>query len=231
MSDFGYRTDGLYVPAGRSQEAVLATNKVLKNTYLLLSMTLLFSAVTAIFGMQVILPPMMYWVLFFVSFGLLFWVNASANSAMGIVAVFAFTGLMGFILGPMLSFYLTAIPNGPAIVMQALAGTGLIFLTLSGYVLTTRKDFSFMKGFLFTGLVVLVVAMLANIFLNMPALSLAISAVAVLVFSGLILFDTSRIIHGGETNYIRATVSLYLDIYNLFIHLLHLLAVLSGNRD
>jgi modulator of FtsH protease len=231
MSDFGYRTDGLYVPAGRSQEAVLATNKVLKNTYLLLSMTLLFSAVTAIIGMQVILPPMMYWVLFFVSFGLLFWVNASANSAMGIVAVFAFTGLMGFILGPMLSFYLTAIPNGPAIVMQALAGTGLIFLTLSGYVLTTRKDFSFMKGFLFTGLVVLVVAMLANIFLNMPALSLAISAVAVLVFSGLILFDTSRIIHGGETNYIRATVSLYLDIYNLFIHLLHLLAVLSGNRD
>jgi len=231
MSDFGYRTDGLYVPAGRSQEAVLATNKVLKNTYLLLSMTLLFSAVTAIIGMQVILPPMMYWVLFFVSFGLLFWVNASANSAMGIVAVFAFTGLMGFILGPMLSFYLTAIPNGPAIVMQALAGTGLIFLTLSGYVLTTRKDFSFMKGFLFTGLVVLVVAMLANIFLNMPALSLAISSVAVLVFSGLILFDTSRIIHGGETNYIRATVSLYLDIYNLFIHLLHLLAVLSGNRD
>ncbi len=231
MSDYGFRTEGQYAIGGRSQEAILATNKVLKNTYLLLSMTLLFSVVTATVGMFVILPPMMHWVLFFVSFGLLFWVNASANSAMGIVAVFAFTGLMGFILGPMLSFYLTAIPNGGRIVAQALGGTGLIFLTLSGYVLTTRKDFSFMRGFLFTGLIVIVVAMLANLFFQIPALSLAISAAAVMIFSGLILFDTSRIIHGGETNYIRATVSLYLDIYNLFVHLLHLLSVLSGNRD
>ena len=231
MSDYGFRTNDYVTTGARSQEGVLATNKVLKNTYLLLSMTLLFSAVTAAIGMTVILPSMMYWVLFFVSFGLLFWVNAAANSSMGIIAVFAFTGLMGFILGPMLSYYLTAIPNGPAIVMQALGGTGLIFLTLSGYVLTTRKDFSFMRGFLFTGLIVIIVAMIANIFLAIPALSLAISAAAVMIFSGLILFDPSRIIHGGETNYIRATVSLYLDIYNLFIHLLHLLAVLSGSRD
>jgi len=231
MSDYGFRTEGQYAVGGRSQEAILATNKVLKNTYLLLSMTLLFSVVTATIGMAVILPPMMYWVLFFVSFGLLFWVNASANSSMGILAVFAFTGLMGFILGPMLNFYLTALPNGGMIVAQALGGTGLIFLTLSGYVLTTRKDFSFMRGFLMTGLIVIIVAMLANIFFQIPALSLAISAAAVMIFSGLILFDTSRIIHGGETNYIRATVSLYLDIYNLFVHLLHLLAVLSGNRD
>lgn len=231
MSDYGYRSDSVYAPGARSQEAVLATNKVLKNTYLLLSMTLLFSAVTATAGMFIVLPPMMYWVLFFVSFGLLFWVHASADSSMGLVAVFAFTGLLGFILGPMLAYYLTALPNGPAIVMQALGGTGLIFLTLSGYVLTTRKDFSFMRGFLLTGLIVIIVAMLANFFLNMPALSLAISAAAVMIFSGLILFDTSRIIHGGETNYIRATVSLYLDIYNLFVHLLHLLAVLSGSRD
>ena len=231
MSDYGFTTEGQYAVGTRSQEQVLATNKVLKNTYLLLSMTLLFSAVTAFGGMFVQLPPMMHWILFAVSFGLLFWVNSAADSAMGIVAVFAFTGLMGFILGPMLSFYMTAIPNGPTIVMQALGGTGLIFLTLSGYVLTTRKDFSFMRGFLFTGLIVMIVAMLANIFLQMPALSLAISSAAILIFSGLILFDTSRIIHGGETNYIRATVSLYLDIYNLFIHLLHLLAVLSGSRD
>jgi modulator of FtsH protease len=231
MSDYGFRTDGQYAVGSRSQEAVLATNNVLKNTYMLLSMTLLFSAVTATAGMYVVLPPMMHIILMFASFGLLFWVNAAANTSMGIVAVFAFTGLMGFILGPMLNFYLTAIDNGPQIVMQALGGTGLIFLTLSGYVLTTRKDFSFMRGFLMTGLIVMIVAMLANIFLAIPALSLAISAAAVMIFSGLILFDTSRIIHGGETNYIRATVSLYLDIYNLFIHLLHLLAVLSGSRD
>lgn len=235
MKDFGFRTEGQFATGAasgaRSQEAVLATNKVLKNTYLLLSMTLLFSAATATVGMMVVLPPMMYWVLFAVSFGLLFWVHAAANSPMGIVAVFAFTGLMGFILGPMLNYYLTALENGPLIVMQALGGTGLIFLTLSGYVLTTRKDFSFMRGFLLTGLIVIIVAMVANIFMQMPALSLAISAAAVMIFSGLILFDTSRIIHGGETNYIRATVSLYLDIYNLFIHLLHLLAVLSGSRD
>ena len=231
MSDFGFRTDGQYAVGNRSQETILATNKVLRNTYLLLSMTLLFSVVTAVIGMAVVLPPMMYFVLMLASFGLLFWVHASANSAMGIVAVFAFTGLMGFTLGPMLNFYLTAIPDGGAIIMQALGGTGLIFLCLSGYVLTTRKDFSFMSGFLMTGLVVLLVAMIANIFLAMPAFSLVISAIAVMVFSGLILFDTSRIIHGGETNYIRATVSLYLDIYNLFIHLLRILAVLSGNRD
>ena len=232
MKDYGFRTEGQYAVSGaRSQESVLATNKVLKNTYMLLSMTLLFSVVTASIGMVVVLPPMMYWVLFAVSFGLLFWVHSAANSSMGIVAVFAFTGLMGFILGPMLNYYLTAIENGQLIVMQALGGTGLIFLTLSGYVLTTRKDFSFMRGFLMTGLIVIIVAMLANFFFQMPALSLAISAAAVMIFSGLILFDTSRIIHGGETNYIRATVSLYLDIYNLFVHLLHLLAVLSGNRE
>lgn len=231
MSDFGYRTGDQYSVGARSQESILATNKVLKNTYLLLSMTLLFSVLTAAVGMMVVLPPMMYMILLFASFGLLFWVNASANSSMGLVAVFAFTGLMGFILGPMLNMYLAVLDNGPQIIMQALGGTGLIFLTLSGYVLTTRKEFSFMRGFLMTGMIVLIVAMLANIFLNMPALSLAISAAAVMIFSGMILFDTSRIIHGGETNYIRATVSLYLDIYNLFIHLLRLLAMLSGNRN
>lgn len=230
MSDYGFRTEGQYAVGARSQDAVLATNKVLKNTYLLLSMTLLFSAATAGLGMlfPMNIPFLLHLV---VTFGLLFLVSATANSAMGIVSVFAFTGWLGFMLGPMLNYYLTAIGNGPQIVMQALGGTGLIFLTLSGYVLTTRKDFSFLRGFLFTGLVVIIVAMLANMFFQIPALSLAISAAAVMIFSGLILFDTSRIIHGGETNYIRATVSLYLDIYNLFIHLLHLLAVLSGNRD
>ena len=131
----------------------------------------------------------------------------------------------------MLNFYVTAISNGPALIMQALGGTGLIFLSLSGYVLTTRKDFSFMRGFLFTGLIVALIAMVANIFLQIPALSLALSSAVILIMSGLILFDTSRIIHGGETNYIRATLSLYLNIYNIFVHLLHLLTMLSGSRD
>ena len=231
MSDYGYRTEGQYAAGARSQEAVLATNKVLKNTYLLLSMTLLFSAATAGIAMMMDLPQGAALLLVLVSFGMLFWVHASANSAMGLVAIFAFTGCLGASLGPMLNYYVSAISNGPMLIMQALGGTGLIFLSLSGYVLTTRKDFSFMGGFLFTGLIVAIIAMIANIFLQIPALSLAISSAVILIMSGLILYDTSRIIRGGETNYIRATVSLYLDIYNIFVHLLHLLAVLSGNRE
>ena len=230
MSDYDFRADGQVAAGARSQESILATNKVLKNTYMLLSMTLLFSAATAFVGMAV--PFQLPWFLdLAVMFGLLFLVSATANSAMGIVSVFAFTGWFGFRLGPILNFYLAALPNGGEIIMQALGGTGLIFLSLSGYVLTTRKDFSFMRGFLFTGLIVVIIAMVANIFLQIPALSLALSSAVILIMSGLILFDTSRIIHGGETNYIRATVSLYLNIYNIFIHLLHLLAVLSGSRD
>ena len=230
MSDFDFRANGQVATGGRSQESILATNKVLKNTYMLLSMTLLFSAATAFVGMAV--PVQLPWILdLAVMFGLLFLVNATANSAMGIVSVFAFTGWFGFRLGPMLTYYMTALPNGGEIVMQALGGTGLIFLSLSGYVLTTRKDFSFMRGFLFTGIIVILIAMVANIFLQIPALSLALSSAVILIMSGYILFDTSRIIHGGETNYIRATVGLYLNIYNIFIHLLHLLAVLSGSRD
>jgi modulator of FtsH protease len=231
MSDYGFRADAQVAGGIRSQEAILATNKVLKNTYILLSMTLLFSAMTAAVAMTLNLPQGAALILMLVSFGLLFWVHKSADSAMGIVAIFAFTGCLGASLGPMLNYYVTAISNGPQLIMQALGGTGLIFLSLSGYVLTTRKDFSFMRGFLFTGLIVVVIAMLANIFLQIPALSLALSSAIILIMSGMILFDTSRIIHGGETNYIRATVGLYLNIYNIFIHLLHLLAVLTGGKD
>jgi modulator of FtsH protease len=158
----------------------------------------------------------------------LFVVNRTADSSKGIIAVFAFTGVLGASIGPMLNYYL-AMPSGPGLVMQALGGTALVFFSLSGYVLTTRKDFSFMGGFLMVGLVVVVVASIANIFFSIPALSLAISAAAVLIMSGLILFDTSRIINGGETNYIRATVSLYLNIFNLFVHLLHLLGIFGGD--
>jgi modulator of FtsH protease len=209
-------------------ESVLSTNKVLKNTYMLLGMTLVFSTITASISMAMGLGHGAGLILMLVGFGLLFVVNRTADSSKGIIAIFAFTGVMGASIGPMLNYYL-AMPGGPALVMQALGGTAVVFFGLSAYALTTRKDFSYMGGFLMVGLLVAVVAMIANIFLNIPALSLTISAAVVMIMSGLILFDTSRIINGGETNYIRATVSLYLDIYNLFIHLLHLLTALGGD--
>ncbi len=209
-------------------ESVISTNKVLKNTYMLLGMTLLFSAVTAGISMAMGLGHGVGLVLSLVGFGLLFVVHKTADTSKGLPAVFAFTGVMGAAIGPMLNYYL-AMPGGPALVMQALGGTALIFFGLSAYALTTRKDFSYMGGFLMVGLLVAVVAMIANIFLAIPALSLTISAAVVMIMSGLILCDTSRIINGGETNYIRATVSLYLNIYNLFIHLLHLLTALGGD--
>jgi len=239
MSDYGFRSVRLedqYATGSRSQEAILSTNRVLKNTYLLLSMTLLWSAAAAGIAMALDMSHMVGLILLLVGFGCLFWVHKTADSSTGIVAIFAFTGCLGASLGPTLNYYIATLSNGTEIVMQALGGTGFIFLTLSGYVLTTRKDFSFMRGFLVTGLMIVLLAMVGNLIMGlfgmyMSALSLAISSAVILLISGFILFDTSRIIHGGETNYIRATVSLYLNIYNLFIHLLHLLAVLSGSRD
>ena len=218
----------LYNVNTMGMESVISTNKVLKNTYMLLGMTLLFSAGTAGVSMAMGLGHGAALVLTLVGFGLLFVVHRLADSSKGLIAIFAFTGVMGASIGPMLNYYL-AMPGGPALVMQALGGTALVFFGLSAYALTTRKDFSYMGGFLMVGLLVAVVAMIANIFLAIPALSLTISAAVVMIMSGLILFDTSRIINGGETNYIRATVALYLDIYNLFIHLLHLLTALSGD--
>lgn len=211
-----------------SKSSAIEINKVLKNTYMLLSMTLTCSAVTAGISMSMGLSHMAALVMMLVSFGLLFVVNKQADKASGIFWIFAFTGLMGASLGPMLNHY-AAMPGGPALIMQALGGTALIFFALSGYVLTSKKDFSFMGGFLMVGLIVAVVAMIANIFLQIPALSLAVSAAVIMIMSGLILFDTSRIINGGETNYIRATVSLYLNIYNIFVHLLSILGVFGGD--
>lgn len=212
-----------------SQTAVMETNKVLRNTYLLLSMTLLFSAVTAGVSMALNLSHGVGLVLLLVSFGLMFWVNRAADSSMGLLAVFVFTGCMGAALGPVLNHYL-AFPSGPSLIFQALGGTALIFLALSGYALTTKKDFSFMRGFLTTGMIVMLVGGLVLMFTNMPVASLAWSAMIVMLMSGFILFDTSRIIHGGETNYIRATVGLYLSIYNLFTSLLHLLGAFGGDE-
>jgi modulator of FtsH protease len=215
---------------GRSQTSVLATNKVIRNTYTLLSMTLFFSALCAVVTMAMQVSQGVGFMLFLGGFVMTFVVRATANSSKGLIAVFAFAGLMGAALGPIISVYMASFTNGSAIVAQALGGTALIFLSLSGYALTTGKNFSFMGGFLFTGMMVILVAMIANIFLQIPALSLAISSAVILMMSGFILYDTSRIINGGERNYILATISLYLSIFNLFIHLLNLLAALSGRR-
>ena len=205
-------------------------NKVLRNTYKLLSMTLLFSALMAGVSMVVALPPMTSMV---ASIGalLLIWfvLPRTANSTAGIFVVFGFTGLLGLGLGPVLNMYL-AMPGGSQVIMTAMGGTGVIFLGLSAYALMTKKDFSFLGGMLFAGFIVVLIAALANIFLEMPGLSLAISGAVILIMSGFILFDTSRIINGGETNYIMATAGLYLNIYNIFVSLLQILGVL-GNDD
>ncbi len=209
------------------QESALATNKVLKNTYLLLSMTLLFSAVTAGISMALALPPMTY----LISVGVamvagIFVLPRVANSAAGIGVIFLITGALGLGLGPLLNIYLS-LPKGPEIVGTAMGGTGVIFLSLSAYALTSKRNFSFMGGFLFAGFMVVLIAALANIFLALPALSLAVSAGIILLMSGFILFDTSRIINGGETNYIMATYGLYLTIFNIFINLLSLLGIMG----
>ena len=213
----------------RPATSVVATNRLIRNTYSLLALTLLFSGLTAGLSMVLAVPPMAY--LFCIGGALVlvwFVLPKAARSANGLWVVFGITGLLGFGLGPILSMYL-ALPNGSSVVMTALGGTGVIFLALSGYALTTRRDFSFLGGFLFTGFIVVLVAIIANLFLQIPVLSLVISAVVILIMSGFILFDTSRMVNGGETNYILATVSLYLSIFNIFIHLLHLLGIASGD--
>ncbi|STX28616.1 carrier/transport protein [Legionella beliardensis] len=211
-------------------ESVLATNKVLRNTYLLLSMTFLFSALTAYMAFAWQVRPMNPLLMIVGVYGLMFLTHALRNSALGLISVFAFTGFLGYTLGPILNLIMANYSNGAQLVATALGGTGMIFFALSGYALVTRKDFSFLGGFLFIGVMVALLAMIAGMFFQIPALQLAISAAFVLISSGLILFQTSEIIHGGETNYISATVSLFVSIYNLFISLLQLLSAFSG-RD
>jgi len=212
----------------QSQPSVLATNKVIRNTYILLSRTLLFSALCAGVAVAMNMPPMGLLITLAGYFGLLFLTTKFRDSGLGLVFVFALTGFMGLTLGPIISAYLS-MPNGSEIVMTAMGGTGVIFLGLSGYALTTRKDFSFMGGFLMVGILVAFLAGLASIFFTMPGLSLAVSAMFVLLMSGLILYQTSQIIHGGETNYVMATLTLYISIYNLFTSLLHLLGAFGND--
>jgi len=204
------------------RESALSTNKVLKNTYLLLSATLLFSAAMAALAMAFNMPFINPIVTLVGYFGLLFLTTRFRNSAIGIICVFALTGFMGLTLGPLLSAYIENVPNGGQLVLTSLGTTGLIFLALSAYVLTSRKDFSFMGGFLMVGMLGLLAVIVIGFFVDMSAFSMAISAGIVLLMSGMILFQTSAIIHGGERNYIMATISLYVSLYNIFINLLML---------
>jgi modulator of FtsH protease len=214
-------------PLTRGVQQAVATNKVLKNTYLLLAATLGFSALTAMLSIALALPSWTYLAAVVVSMVLgIFVLPKTANSMKGIGVIFAITGLLGLGLGSLLSMYL-ALPNGPQTVAVAFGGTAVIFLGLSGYALTSKRDFSFLGGFIFAGMMVVLIAIVANLFFSIPALSLAISAAVILLMSAFILFDTSRIARGEEDNYIMATYGIYLSIFNIFISLLQLLGIMG----
>jgi modulator of FtsH protease len=205
------------------RESVLSTNKVLRNTYLLLSATLALSAVMAGTALAFNLPHPGLMLTLIGYFGLLFAVHKTANSAMGLVFVFALTGFMGYTLGPIIGYYLQAIPNGHSVVMNAFGITAAAFVGLSAYAIRSGHRFSFMGGFLAVGILTGFILGLIALLFSMPMLSLAVSGMFVLLMTGLILYQTSEIIHGGETNYILATVTLYVSIFNMFSSLLHLL--------
>ncbi len=207
----------------------LATNRVIRNTYLLLSLTLAVSALTALFAMAANARPVNFIVVLAVFIGMPFVIHRFRTSVWSLPLTFLFTAFMGYVIGPILGYYL-ALPNGSQIVFSAFATTAVMFFGLSAYALATRRDFSFMRGFLFTGLIIVILAIVANLFLNIPALSLTISAAAVILMTGMILFDTSRMVNGGETNYVLMTVSLFANIYVLFMHLLNLFSALYGHE-
>lgn len=215
-----------HAAAHAAPSSELATNKVLRNTYMLLGMTLAFSAATATAAMAIGAPLINPWITLAVFFGLLFGIHKTANSGIGIGLVFLLTGFMGFTLGPILSLYL-ALPNGGELVASALGTTALAFVGLSAYALVTRKDFSFLSGFIMVGVMVLLGVIVASLIFDLSAFATAISAGVVLLASAIILWQTSAIIHGGETNYVLATVTLYVQIYNLFLSLLHIFGALG----
>ena len=225
-----------YQPTTQIGTAVVTQNKVLRNTYMMLALTMVPTVIGALFGMSTNFSfmaqhPIVFSLLMFaVMMGLMFGVSALRNSVWGIAALLGFTFVAGFFLGPILQVALH-LKNGAQLVGMAAGGTGIIFFSLATIATVTKKDFSFMGKFLFIGLILLIVASLANLFFQVPALSLTISVVAVLIFSAYILYDVSRIVHGGETNYVMATLGLFLNIYNLFINLLSLLMAFSGERD
>jgi FtsH-binding integral membrane protein len=227
----------LQVIAGQQQgQLAVSTNKVLRNTYLMLGLTMIPTVIGAAIGTSMNFsfmaqhPIMGVIGMLAVMFGLFWGISANRNSGLGVALLLVLTFFMGLMLGPILQVALH-LKNGAQVVGMAAGGTGVIFFTLAGIATVTKKDFSFLGNFLFVGLILLIIASLANMFFQVPAASLAISAVAVLLFAGYILFDVSRIVQGGETNYVMATLALYLDIYNLFVNLLQLLMALTGERD
>jgi len=222
------QAETLAMEARTSAVSGIEVNRVLRNTYLLLSMTLLFSAFTAWLAATLKMPYPGMIITLVGYFGLLFLTSKFRNSALGLVFVFALTGFMGATLGPIISAYIQAFSNGDELVMMAMGGTGVIFLTLSGVALVTRKDFSFMGKFLLVGVLVAFLAGIGAAIFDLQGLSLAVSSMFILLMAGMILYETSNIIHGGETNYIMATVSLYVSIFNLFVSLLQLLGVFAG---
>lgn len=217
-------------------DSSLSTHKVLRNTYMLLGLTMIPTVIGAIIGMSMNFsfmaksPIMGMVIMLAVMFGLFWGISKNRDSGVGVALLLALTFFMGLMLGPILQVAMH-LRNGAQLVGMAAGGTGVIFLALASYATVSKKDFSFLGNFLFVGLILLIIASLANMFFQVPAASLAISSVAILIFSGFILFDVSRIVQGGETNYIMATLALYLDIYNLFVNLLQLLMALSGERD
>ena len=225
-----------YPLSGNAQTLPAQANKVLRNTYMMLGLTMIPTVIGAVIGMSMNFSwaaqhPIMFAVgTLAAMFGLFYGIQANRNSSLGVVLLLALTFVMGILLAPILQVALN-LRNGAQLVGLAAGGTGIIFLTLAGIATTTKKDFSFMGKFLMVGIILLIVASLANMFFQIPALSLALSGAAVLLFSGFILYDVSRIVNGGETNYVMATLALYLDIYNLFVNLLQILMSLLGERD
>ena len=218
-------------PTASINASELAVNKVLRNTYLLLGMTVLFSAFTAYISMISLLPPPNLFVMLIGMFGLSYLTTVYSNSSTGLICIFAFTGFMGYTLGPILNIYIHNFSNGPEIVSTALGATGIIFLSLSSYVVTTRANFSYMGGFLFAAIIIAFIVGLGSAIFQMPLLNLIVSGVFALISSALVLYHTSEIIHGGQRNYILATISIYMALFNLFVSLLRILAAFANNRD
>ena len=225
-----------YIPAAQLGAVSTAQNKVLRNTYMMLALTMIPTVIGAFLGMSTNFafmaqhPVVFSLMMFGAMMGLMFGVTAMRNSVWGVALLLAFTFVAGFFLGPILQIALH-LKNGAQLVGMAAGGTGIIFFSLATLATVSKRDFSFMGKFLFIGLILLIVASFANLFLHIPALSLTVSAIAVLIFSAYILFDISQIVRGGQTNYVMATMSLYLDIYNIFVNLLSLLMAFSGDRD
>ena len=225
-----------YQLTSSTSTVALGTHKVLRNTYMMLGLTMLPTVVGAFIGMSMNFsfmaqhPIMAMLGMLAVMIGLFMGISANRNSTLGVVLLLVLTGFMGLMLVPILQVALH-LKNGGQIVSLAAGGTGIIFMSLAGIATVSKRDFSFLGNFLFIGLILLVIASLANLFFQVPAMALALSGVAVLIFSGYILYDVSRIVQGGETNYVMATLALYLDIYNLFVNLLSLLMALLGERD